>query len=213
MKTFIKFDAVTLLLAGWILAWPSGTHAQVPAAAPEKQIVARLAKGGFVIYLRHFQTNPDQADTEPFDLTKVNAQRHLTEEGRQQARALGEAWRKLKLPAGRIVASKFQRAQDSAALLGLGAPTAALDVTEGGLVVTPRENQRRAAALRQLLSTPPASGSNTLIVSHRPNLQDAAGKEFGDLGEGEAAVFEPDGKGGHRFVARIPAATWLAWAK
>ena len=211
MKSLTKLVVVSLLLAGWALAW----HLGRPAASdsPDKRLVARMAKGGFVIFLRHFQTNPDHADTEPFDLTKLVAQRHLSEEGRRQGRAVGEAWRKLNLPVGRVISSKFQRAQDSAALLGLGEPTANLDVTEGGLVVSPRENQRRAAALRQLLATPPAAASNTLIVSHRPNLQEAAGKEFGDLDEGEAAVFQPDGENGFRLVARVPAAVWLAWAQ
>jgi hypothetical protein len=81
------------------------------------------------------------------------------------------------------------------------------------LVVTTRENQRRAQALRDLLSTAPPAGSNHVIVSHRPNLQDAAGKEFGDLSEAEVAVFRPLGNGKFELVARVAPATWTEWAK
>jgi hypothetical protein len=84
---------------------------------------------------------------------------------------------------------------------------------EGGLVVSPNENQHRTKALRALLSTPPPSGKNIVIVSHRPNLQDAAGKEFGDAAEGEAVVFQPLANGGFKRLGRVLPAKWTEWAK
>ncbi|OLE56722.1 MAG: hypothetical protein AUI36_15365 [Cyanobacteria bacterium 13_1_40CM_2_61_4] len=127
---------------------------------------------------------------------------------------MGEALRALKIPVGKVIASKFYRAQEAAKLLDVGEVTASVDVTEGGLVVSPRENQRRAKALRELLSTPTAEGKNTIIVSHKPNLQDAAGKEFGDLAESEVVVFWPLGEGKFKTVARVvPSSKWTEWAK
>lgn len=80
--------------------------------------------------------------------------------------------------------------------------------------MSPMENQRRAVALRTLPATAPPEGKNTIIVSHRPNLQDAAGKEFGDLGEGEVVVFQPLGEGKFKLVARVaPHSRWTEWAK
>ena len=59
----------------------------------------------------------------------------------------------------------------------------------------------------------PSEGKNTVIVSHKGNLQDAAGKEFGDLGEGEAVIFRPLGEKGFRPVRRVgPPAVWREWA-
>jgi phosphohistidine phosphatase SixA len=72
--------------------------------------------------------------------------------------------------------SKFYRAQEAAKLLGVAEVTTSTDVSEGGLVVSPNENNRRTKALRQLLGTPPAAGKNTVIVSHKPNLIDAGAK-------------------------------------
>src|SRR5438093_2168805 len=161
-------------------------YADPPSLA---KLLPELRKGGYVLFIRHPKTNPDQADTDPLHLDNVKAQRQLSDEGRKQAKALGEAFRALKIPVGKVISSKFHRAQEAAKLLDVGEVTTSVDVTEGGLVVSPRENERRARALRELLSTPPAGGKNLVIVSHKSNLQDAGGKEFGDLREAEVVVF------------------------
>jgi phosphohistidine phosphatase SixA len=166
----------------------------VAADPPMKEdVVPALQKGGYVLFLRHPQTNPDQADTDPLNLENVKAQWQFTDPGRDQVKAIGAALKQLKIPVGKVLASKFNQAQEAAKLLGLGEVEAVLDITEGGLVVSPKENQRRAEALRKLLGTAPPEGKNVVIVSHKPNLQDAAGKEFGDLVEGEVVVFQPLG--------------------
>jgi phosphohistidine phosphatase SixA len=184
------------------------------AEPPAKsEVVPELQKGGYVLFVRHPKTDPDQADTDPLHLDNVKAQRQLSDEGRKQAKALGEALRALKVPVGKVIASKFHRAQEAAKLLDVGEVTASVDVAEGGLVVSPRENERRAKALRDLLSTVPAKGTNVVIVSHKPNLQDAAGKEFGDVVEGETVVFLPLGGGKFKAVARVTPETWSQWAK
>src|SRR5205807_8065998 len=199
----------SICLAGLMAAGVA--YADPPSPA---ELLPELRKGGYVLFIRHPRTNPDQADTDPLHLDNIKAQRQLSDEGRKQAKALGEAFRALKIPVGKIISSKFYRAQEAAKLLDLGEVTASVDVTEGGLVVSPRENERRAKALRTLLSTPPAEGKNLVIVSHKPNLQDAAGKEFGDLVEGEVVVFEPLGEGKFKFVARVASPeTWNKWAK
>ena len=202
MKTFVPL--VVLATVGI-----TGAEQLSPA-----DLLPELRKGGYVLFIRHPKTNPDQADTDPLHLDNIKAQRHLSDEGRKQATALGEAFRALKIPVGKIVSSKFYRAQEAAKLLGLGEVTASVDVTEGGLVVSPRENERRAKALRELLSTTPADGKNLVLVSHRPNLQDAAGKDFGDLREAEVVVFQPLGEGKFKVVARVASPeTWSKWAK
>jgi len=201
----------TVLVA--LVAVVAGTAAYAQPPSPS-ELLPELRKGGYVLFIRHPKTNPDQADTDPLNLDNVKAQRQLSEDGRKQAKALGEAFRALKIPIEKVVSSKFYRAQEAAKLLDVGEVATSVDVTEGGLVVSPNENQRRGKALRQLLATPPSKGKNLLIVSHKPNLQDAAGKDLGDAGEGEVVVFEPLGDGKFKVVARIaPPETWTTWAK
>jgi phosphohistidine phosphatase SixA len=186
-------------------------YAEQPS--PEK-LLPQLHKGGYVLFIRHPQTNPDQADTDPLHLDNVAAQRQLSDQGRAQAKALGEAFRTLKIPVAMVITSKFHRAEEAGKLLDVGKVWPSTDVTEGGLVVSPRENQRRATALRGLLSTAPADGKNLLIVSHKPNLQDAAGKELGDLGEAEVVVFKPLGESKFKVIARVASPEiWSKWAK
>ena len=197
--------AILAVLAGSVVV-----RGQPPEPA---ELLADLRKGGYVLFLRHPATDPDQADTDPLHLDNVKAQRQLSDEGRRQAKAVGAAFRALRIPVGTVIASKFYRAREAAKLLDIGEVTTSLDVSEGGLVVSPRENQRRAKALRELLATSPAEGKNTVIVSHKPNLQDAAGKEFGDLAEAEVAVFKPLGEGKFKLISRVAADTWSKWVK
>ncbi len=201
-----------LILASIVLVF--GTVPILADPPTKEDVVSVLHKGGYILFLRHPQSNHDQADTDPLNLNNHKAQRHLTDVGRDQAKALGEAFKKLKIPVGKVLASKFYRTLETAKLLDLAEVEAIVDITEGGLVVSPNENQRRAAALRKLLGTVPMEGKNIIIVSHKPNLQDAAGKEFGDLGEAEVVIFQPLGDSKFKFVARVASpAIWSEWAK
>ena len=176
------------------------------AAAPEW--IDAVRQGGHVIVFRHGATYPDQADTDPLNPKNVAQQRQLNDDGKALAKAIGEAMRKLKIPVGQVVTSQFQRAIDTGTLLGFGEVKSTADVSEGGLVVSPNENNRRAQALRKLAGTPQPAGSNLVIISHKPNILDAFGKDFFDIREGEASVFKPDGNGGYRLVVRIQANEW-----
>ena len=196
-----------------LLLLAAAVAAVAATAQPPTDLLPELKKGCYVLFIRHPRTNPDQADTDPLNLDNIKAQRQLSDDGRKQAKALGESFRALGIPVEKVISSKFQRAQEAAKLLAVGEVTTSIDVSEGGLVVSTNENQRRAKALRQLLSTLPAKGKNLVVVSHKPNLQDAAGKEFGDLDEGETVVFRPLGDGTFKAVARVKSEAWSQWAK
>lgn len=196
-----------LLLFIALLAPPARGDAPDPAT-----LLPALAKGGHVLFVRHTKSNQDQADTNPLHLDDVQAQRQLSDEGRAQAKSIGAAWRALGVPVDKVVSSQFQRARETADLLKVGTVETSVDVSEGGLVVSPNENKRRAKALRALL-TAPAAGGNRVIVSHKPNLQDAAGKEFGDTVEGEVVVFEPRGNDVFVVVARVAPELWSQWVQ
>ena len=126
--------------------------------------------------------------------------------------AIGEAFRKLRIPVGQVHTSVFNRAVENGSLMNLGEVTSSLDITEGGLVVTPIENNRRAQALRRLAATAPPAGTNTIVVTHRPNMLDAFGKEWFDVREGEASVFQPDG-GGYKLILRVQPDEWSKLAQ
>jgi phosphohistidine phosphatase SixA len=151
-------------------------------------IVAELQRGGLVIVFRHGATFRDQADTDPLNLDNVAKQRQLNDAGRVVARQVGESMKKLRIPIGKVYTSQFNRAVETGKLIGGGEVVTSADITEGGLVVTPIENDRRTEALRKLAGTAPDSGTNTIIVSHKPNIMDAFGKDWFDVREGEATI-------------------------
>jgi phosphohistidine phosphatase SixA len=171
-----------------------------------------VRRGGYVIVIRHGATFSNQADTDPLNIKNVSAQRQLNDQGRAQAKAMGETMRALKIPVGSVVTSMFQRAVETGTLLGFGDVKSTFDVSEGGLVVTPDENARRAQALRKLAGTAPAGG-NLVIVTHKPNIMDAFGKDWFDVREGEASIFQPDGQGGYKPVVRVRADEWSGLSK
>ena len=172
------------------------------------ELLQSLRGGGYVIVFRHGGTHADQADTDPLNHDNVAKQRHLNDRGRAEARAVGEAFSKAGVPIGKVYASRFQRAVETARLIAGKDPQPTLEVTEGGLVVSPNENNRRAQAFRALVATPPDPGTNTLIVSHKPNIIDAFGKDWFEIKEGEASIFKPEGGGKSTLVARIQIGQW-----
>jgi phosphohistidine phosphatase SixA len=191
------------------LAFTAPANAQIDPGLMEA--VKALRGGGHVIVFRHGATHADQADTDPLNITNVAKQRQLNDQGRALAREIGEAMRKLQIPVGQVVTSQFYRAVETGTLLGFGAVTSSADISEGGQVVTPNENNRRTAAMRKLAATVPSAGTNVVLVSHKPNIMDAFGKDWFDVSEGEASVFKPDGNG-YRVIARVKAADWAKLA-
>jgi broad specificity phosphatase PhoE len=183
------------------------------AAQVDPGMIPALRAGGNVIVVRHGATHNDQADTNPLDPKDVMHRRQLNDAGRAAAKAMGDALRALKVPVGQVTASQFQRAVETGKLLGFGEVTATADIAEGGLVVSPNENNRRAAALKKLAATAPPAGTNVILVTHKPNILDAFGKDWFDVREGEASIFRPDGKGGFTLVGRVQAADWPQLAK
>jgi len=203
---------VKRLLAIFVAAVAAGCVAPPPKPAQGVDmpaLLAQLREGGYVIVMRHGATNRDQADTDPFNLDNVAKQRQLSTSGVDQARQVGDAWRKLGIPVGSVVTSRFYRAKETGRLVGGAEPVTTDDVTEGGQVVTPIENDRRADAMRKMAAAKPSSGKNTLVVSHKPNIMDAFGRDWFDVREGEASVFKPDASGKAVPVARVQANDWL----
>jgi phosphohistidine phosphatase SixA len=201
MKHFAWFAVAAVAAAFWLLpAAEQGAYAQA-------EWINAVRQGGYVIVFRHGATHQDQADTDPLNLKNVAQQRQLNEAGRAKAKEIGEAFRKLRIPVGQIQSSVFNRAVETGTLMGLGEVTSTPDLAEGGLVVTPIENNRRAQALRKLAATVPPAGTNIVVVTHKPNILDAFGKDWFDVREGEASVFQPGG-GGYKLIVRVPADEW-----
>jgi broad specificity phosphatase PhoE len=206
MLTLSKPRRVAVAIA---LALPAllGIALTAPASANDQEIAQTLRAGGLVIVVRHGATFPDQADTDPLNFDNIAAQRNLNDKGKALAKAFGEAIRHAGVPVGKVYTSKYNRAYETAILAGFKDIEKTADLTEGGLVVSPNENNRRIEAFRKILATAPKPGTNTLLITHKPNIVDALGKDWFDVKEGEASMFRPE-NGSYKLVARVQMDEW-----
>lgn len=198
---------VTALAASFGLCAMLAAAAPGAAAADDRDVAQALRAGGLVIVLRHGATFPDQADTDPLNFDNIAAQRNLNDTGKALAKTFGDALRQLRVPIGTVYTSKYNRAYETAVLAGFKDIAKTADLTEGGLVVSPNENARRAQAFRKMLGTPPQAGTNTVLVTHQPNIVAALGKDWFDVKEGEATIFRPE-NGGYKLVTRVQMDEW-----
>ena len=176
-------------------------------AADDTNIVKALRAGGFVIVVRHGATFPDQADTDPLNFDNIAAQRNLNDKGKALAKAFGDAIRQAGVSVGKVYTSKYNRAYETAVIAGFKDIEKTADITEGGLVVSPNENNRRVDAFHKLLGTAPTPGTNTILITHKPNIVDALGKDWFDVREGEATIFRPE-NGSYKLIARVQMEEW-----
>jgi phosphohistidine phosphatase SixA len=182
--------------------------AVAPAAqSADNDIAQALRAGGLVLVVRHGATFTDRADTDPLNFDNVAAQRNLNDNGKALAKSFGDALRQAGVPIGKVYTSKYNRAYETALIAGFPDIEKTADLTEGGLIVSPNENNRRAEAFRKMLAVAPKDHSNTIIITHQPNIVAALGKDWFDVKEGETSIFRP-ADGGYKLVARIQMNEW-----
>ncbi len=145
------------------------------------------------------------------DLANCAAQHRLTDKGREEARALAATFQALKIPVGEVLSSGYCRTMETARL-AFGRAQASevllhpVYVPVPGVPVPPPYPQR-IELLKKLLATPPTTETNTILVSHGENLRDAVGSP---VTEGEAVIYQPDGRGGSTLVGRVLVTGWVA---
>jgi hypothetical protein len=179
-----------------------------------RDVLEDMKKGGYVVVVRHGRTNEsaDTKDASPLDLSNCSGQLMLNEVGTRQAQAIGEAFKKAEVPVGKVIASTYCRAMETGRLaFGKAEPSDALlleaFVPAPGTPVPPPWPQR-VEMMKQLVATEPAAGTNTVLITHFPNVRAMLGVQ---IGFGDAAIVKPDGHGGVTVVARIAAKEWAGY--
>jgi broad specificity phosphatase PhoE len=210
MRALDRRHFAAAMVACGLFTLAPAARAQTPL--DDAALAHALRSGGHVILIRHGATFSNQADTDPLHLDNVAAQRQLNDKGKALAKAFGEALRAAGVPVGKVYSSKFHRAYETAALAGFTDIETTVDLTLGQLVITVDEEGRRAEALRAMLAVPPRPGTNTLLITHKPNILEALGKDWWDVKEGEASIFRPE-NGKYVLVARVQMADWARIAK
>jgi phosphohistidine phosphatase SixA len=184
----------------------------------DRRPITLLRRGGLVIYQRHGHTDWTQNDRELEWVKELLAegddelfedcdrQRLLNDQGRDEARQIGDAIRGLGIPIGEVLTSPWCRTRETAKLaFGDNAEVAEGRLFDTGYLASGSEERNEfREKLRDLLTDGPGEGANRVIVGHMPQLLDAANIS---LAEGEAAIFQP-GDGGFKLLTRVQSGDW-----
>ncbi|HEX5420388.1 MAG TPA: histidine phosphatase family protein [Gammaproteobacteria bacterium] len=157
-------------------------------------LVSALREGGYVIVMRHAHAPRALANAADAAPGNTAHERQLDAEGQRTAKAMGEALRRLRIPIGEILSSPTFRARQTVRLLGVGQAKPMAELGEGKEGMKADNTGKRPAWLRNRAATPPAPGSNTLIVTHLPNLVGAFGDAAKGTGDGGALIVRPNGR-------------------
>lgn len=197
--------AAALPLPGAALA-QAGPPTDIADPMPPAALLARLRQGGLVVYIRHAPTEREGADQVSAVMGQCSTQRVLGEEGWRQARALGEAFRRLRIPVGEVVSSQYCRAWQTADLaFGRHRQNPALNF-EPAETYTEAQRQAMRDRVRPLLSAAPAAGMNTVLVGHDDPFEAATGIYPEPMGT--AWVVALGGASGFTLLGQIGPGDW-----
>lgn len=112
--------SLSVLLARWALLAIGVLAAPVALAAEDDATWAPLKQPAHILLLRH--SNAPGSTPEPYgiNLKDCSIQRSLDDDGRAQARRIGDAFRKHGIKSVRLYSSQFCRALETARLTRLG---------------------------------------------------------------------------------------------
>ena len=164
-------------------------------------LIKALRQGGYVVVIRHASSPREVPNKQTANPDNVNGERQLDEAGRAGSVAMGRALRDLKIPVGEVLTSPTYRALETVRLARLANPQTRPELGDGGQSMQ-GVTEGQAAWLRDRVTHLP-SGTNTIIVTHMPNISRAF-PAWGAVDDGEAVIV---GTGG-RVVGRIRMDEW-----
>ena len=187
MRRFARAAALAALLLA-----PTAVHA-------DEALWSQLRSGGLVVFIRHGLTDPGVGDPPGFRLGDCKTERNLNTAGRAEAKRVGEAFRREKVPVAQVLTSEWCRCRDTATIaFGTYEVWPALNNLFGR-----HENadaQRRAMLERASRFRGPG---NLVLVSHGSTIVQVAGV---NPATAEMIVMKPAGAGKLELVGRIPVA-------
>jgi phosphohistidine phosphatase SixA len=170
------------------------------------KLIDALRQGGCVIVMRHASSPRDVPDKATANPDNNKPERQLDAEGRASSTAMGKALRDLKIPIGTVLSSPTYRALETIRYGQFGKPQTFPELGDNGQSMS-GGTEAQAAWLRKKVTELP-KGTNTLIVTHMPNMSKAFPESTNNLADGEAVIFGPTG-----VVARVKIDEWKSLIK
>ncbi len=178
-----------VLSFAWLLGWTAVLQAGEP-------LWEALRAGDAVALIRH-AVAPGGGDPAGFRLEDCATQRNLSDEGRRQAREIGDAFRANGIPAATVWSSRWCRCLETARLLDLG-PVQPFPPLDSFFAASER-GPAQTAQLREFLNDP-HNGPPRVLVTHQVNITALTGVF---PGSGEMIVIQPAADGAVRVLGRL----------
>ena len=165
-----------------------------PAAADDA-LWALLKGGGHIVMFRH-ATAPGVYDPPGMRLDDCATQRNLDDQGREEARRIGAAFRARAIRVDKVLSSRWCRCTETAQLA-----FGRFEIWEPISGARPGSDleKERTAQVRRVVSTP-LSGGNVVMVSHNFNIRALTG--LSTL-SGEMVVLTPKGNDTFTIAGRL----------
>lgn len=159
--------ALKILLAATLIAFAPN----ISRADDQARLLDAVRTGKAFAIMRHALA-PGYSDPAGFDVNDCTTQRNLSEDGRNQARAIGETFRKAGITDTNVYSSAWCRCLETARLLGLGEVTQLAPLNSFFEARARREAQ--TSALKKWLRA--YDGAKPLVlVSHQVNISALTG--------------------------------------
>lgn len=184
------------LLLGTLAAIVSPASA---AAEGDAELWKRLRQGGIVVLMRHASTEPGFGDPPGYRVEDCRTQRNLSDEGRAEARRVGERFRAEGVRVARVYTSPWCRCGDTARI-AFGNAEAWEPL--GSFFDAPEREPEANAHVRKRFAAyaqhPPRGV--VVMVTHSVNI--AALTKL-SIGTAELVLVQPDGCCGLRVLGRL----------
>lgn len=186
---------------------------QLTIDAQQFTVLKRLQQGGYVLYFRHMAANVgSDITTAPGEWWKscdAKIARQLNDQGRSDATMVGKMMAEKQVKISRIISSEFCRCFESAELLRNELSNKSNLTLEYSKFLTYLQPQFNTRGPLDLITAPPATGTNTILMSHLL-LSDSASQipQGNQLEWGDALMFQPDGMGGWKLIGFIRIGEW-----
>lgn len=174
-----RISRISFFLLLWALAVSQHT------LADDDAVWSALKSGRYIVLLRHAVTESGIGDPPGFTLGECSTQRNLSEQGRRDARRIGEAFRRRNIPVSEVFSSRWCRCLDTARLaFGRATPAPILDSIFND---SEKATETKIREVHAMLRHRPATG-NLVLVTHNRNIQALTGIS---PSSGEMVVAEP----------------------
>lgn len=173
--------------------------------AHTRATIEQLRKGGYVLYMRHGDTDTSRADAINVDLNDCATQRVLSQEGKRVMAKIGDHIRKAKIPVGEVFSSPMCRSKDSAHI-AFGNNYSVNNLLMYTAAMSDKEKLQALETIRELLSRPVQDHKNRVIVSHSQNMMALIG--YLPSPEGTMVIFQPQGNHQFKYIASVKPKQW-----